>query len=702
MILNFRQGIARVELDGLNQPFFVNATVSGLDLVVNDIPLQFAIAHRDTNYLITENSTVNNAWDITSSTTPLYLYIDINKKTGDRTFGYTDVEPVNGLTQPPSPVEGLHWFDNASFTTKAYASGLFVEVIRVFCAIYDNGAITYYPQGTQVGILSSSAIYKTGRIVFDGSNKAIKKSNSTFFTSEDEFIVNGSVSQITRLESNVITAVANEVIAAYSVVKYTDFDQVNLAAYEDIGSTVLAIAGQSGTTGEIIDVIPQGLVTNLNWNWSAVGNELWVDVNGELTEVDPNQTDPLRLKQVPIARVISTTSILFEQGLGGKGEKGDSGDVIGTSPATTSTLGLVRVATTPPDPLNPTVVTNTDPRLTDARVPTAHTHVATDVNITPFDGLTSTDVQAISQEIYSNVLKLAGGTLTGTLVLSADPINPLEPATKQYVDGVVSAGSVTSIFGRTGAVTAQPGDYASNQVSFTPTGSILSLNVQDAVASLDSSTLKLSGGTLTGTLTLNNNPALPLEAATKQYVDNSIADGTVNSVFSRTGDVLPQSGDYQANQISFSTTLTLSSTDQQAATEEVDAKAEAALLQFTQLNLPYDIPFFIAANPAPSTVIGSFLVNRNLTITSLTTNSVAIALTAPSTTTTVLPIKKNGSPIGDVTFPSGSTTGTVTISSNQTFVSGDLITVETAGSVDVSITGITITLDACATNVSCS
>ena len=33
--------------------------------------------------------------------------------------------------------------------------------------------------------------------------------------------------------------------------------------------------------------------------------------------------------------------------------------------------------------------------------------------------------------------------------------------------------------------------------------------------------LPLSGGTLTGTLTLAGNPILQLEAATKQYVDNS-------------------------------------------------------------------------------------------------------------------------------------------------------------------------------------
>ena len=45
-----------------------------------------------------------------------------------------------------------------------------------------------------------------------------------------------------------------------------------------------------------------------------------------------------------------------------------------TSAATTTSLGLVKLTAAPADPNNPVVVENTDPRLSDARVPTAHTH----------------------------------------------------------------------------------------------------------------------------------------------------------------------------------------------------------------------------------------------------------------------------------------------------------------------------------------
>jgi hypothetical protein len=71
-------------------------------------------------------------------------------------------------------------------------------------------------------------------------------------------------------------------------------------------------------------------------------------------------------------------------------------------------------------------------------------------------------------------LPLSGGTLTGALVLAADPGAALGAATKQYVDGKVTAAPF----------------------------------------------LPLAGGTLTGLVTLSGPPTIPLHAATKAYVDS--------------------------------------------------------------------------------------------------------------------------------------------------------------------------------------
>jgi len=62
---------------------------------------------------------------------------------------------------------------------------------------------------------------------------------------------------------------------------------------------------------------------------------------------------------------------------------------------------------------------------------------------------------------------------------------------------------VTSVFGRTGAVSAQAGDYTASQITNTPAGNIAATNVQDAINELDNEKASTShdhtlGGDVTG------------------------------------------------------------------------------------------------------------------------------------------------------------------------------------------------------------
>lgn len=76
---------------------------------------------------------------------------------------------------------------------------------------------------------------------------------------------------------------------------------------------------------------------------------------------------------------------------------------------------------------------------------------------------------------WVGVLPLAGGTMTGPITLSADPVAAMQPATQQYV-------------------LARVAGY-----------------------------LPVAGGTMSGNLLLNADPTAPLGAATKQYVDSKVA-----------------------------------------------------------------------------------------------------------------------------------------------------------------------------------
>lgn len=89
----------------------------------------------------------------------------------------------------------------------------------------------------------------------------------------------------------------------------------------------------------------------------------------------------------------------------------------------------------------------------------------------------------------------------------------------QAIAALAPASDVTSVFGRTGAVVAVSGDYDASQIDFTPTGNLISTDVQAAIAEVDNEKLALAGGTMTGALVLSGNPAADLQAATKQYVD---------------------------------------------------------------------------------------------------------------------------------------------------------------------------------------
>ena len=179
------------------------------------------------------------------------------------------------------------------------------------------------------------------------------------------------------------------------------------------------------------------------------------------------------------------------------------------------------------------------------------------------DGLTvtSTEVnylQGTTSAVQTQLdakLPLAGGTMTGSIELAADPSAPLQPATKQYTDAAdalkvnkagdtmtgfltLSANPTSSMHSATknyvdSTVTTHASDEAKHltvdqntlidgiTVSFSDVNQLTGIasNVQDQI----DSKVNLSGGTMTGLLTLSADPSTGLQAATKQYTDNQDA-----------------------------------------------------------------------------------------------------------------------------------------------------------------------------------
>jgi hypothetical protein len=88
----------------------------------------------------------------------------------------------------------------------------------------------------------------------------------------------------------------------------------------------------------------------------------------------------------------------------------------------------------------------------------------------------------------------------------------------------ISPSEVTSVFGRSGSVTAQSGDYSALQITNTPSGNISSTTVQAAIDELDSEKQPVDA-TLTALAAFNSNGIL-VQTSQDTFVSRSITNGT--------------------------------------------------------------------------------------------------------------------------------------------------------------------------------
>lgn len=147
------------------------------------------------------------------------------------------------------------------------------------------------------------------------------------------------------------------------------------------------------------------------------------------------------------------------------------------------------------------------------------------------DALVAKDVQTVNSNLLQYInqqittrLPVAGGTMTGFITLHANPSLNLHAATKQYVDSALNTSSnnltnyvnseINTRLPLTGGILT--GDLTLNGSPTRPNHATTKQYVDDQ----DNTRLPLTGGTLTGSLSLSADPVSPLHAATKQYVDS--------------------------------------------------------------------------------------------------------------------------------------------------------------------------------------
>ncbi len=354
MRISFRQGLVRVPTD-----FLVLAS-GKVSLVLPPAETVVATLADGTNdYLITERDSIPNAWTGPFvAGTDYWLYIDINTTTGVRTFGHTIYEPVETATAPTTPLTGQCWFDTVNNTFKVWTGASWVRKVRVFAAKLQVGTIFLSMSinsplftGTQVGVLSNQPI-NAGALVFDStSGSPLKRGDGTFFTTEN-FALTGVISSTqVKVGSIVVEAEALSPISAYSIVRFADFNKVEVATNSMIEYGTYGIVEYNVVTGATVNVVLEGLVQNLNWDWTTAGVNaaIYVDATGTLTTgVVPNP--------IPVAAVVDAHTILLRP----------SSMFLNTaiSPMSTTDQGTAKLSVVAAIPNDPIVVGTNDPRIT--------------------------------------------------------------------------------------------------------------------------------------------------------------------------------------------------------------------------------------------------------------------------------------------------------------------------------------------------
>ena len=327
--LTFRQGIVR-HGKSPGQSFFLQQNGTFVDLLISPEQTIIAFADGTKDYLFTESVTHIKPWGpFTLPNQDYWLYWNINRVTGVRTYGHTTLTPVKAATAPTSPGTGQMWFDTTNMKMFEYSGSSWTQVLRVFVCKYRNNQF-FSPidgvsletnfVGTQAGT-SGNVSGNVGALAFDSTGKPILNQDGKFFTTEDVFVTGIPTGASLKVDSMLLKAYANENIPAFSVVAFSTYDKIELAVPFDYLNKVYGIVEESLQTNKAGNVITEGVIFNPAWDFSdainnptmngVVNQVLYVTSTGTLT-TDISLSIP---GQVPLGIIVGQQSILFRPGV---------------------------------------------------------------------------------------------------------------------------------------------------------------------------------------------------------------------------------------------------------------------------------------------------------------------------------------------------------------------------------------------------
>jgi len=286
MLVTFRQGIVRKQ----DYPTFLQFRDGKVHIAASTTPTVITFADGKHDYLYTENQNVDNAWiGPFLKGKNYYIYWELNRVTGRRSFGHTTVKPSFGNVLPTSPAKDQHFFNKSTNKMLVWNGASWSEKLRVFAGeLRSGGILVPNNEGTQISLNQTRYV---GHILFDEYGDPVKTINGVFVTTETLVTSSENPSNFFNTEHKQVRGRAIESVPKFHAVTWVGPNRLGLArsTTPDAGYAV-GISVEDMNKDEIRTFITEGFLLNEEWNFSEPeGTLLFVGPTGQVTTDVPTR-----------------------------------------------------------------------------------------------------------------------------------------------------------------------------------------------------------------------------------------------------------------------------------------------------------------------------------------------------------------------------------------------------------------------------